>query len=195
VVDGVPNQAFSIQETGWGEFEITLKFYFAPESGEKPQPYYHHLRLHPYGKTEAEQEASRGPGGEIRSWTYEELLFNEPFETFYDTLTSGARPIGHPAPPAAGGKGKGKGKGAGKPVPPLPGRDADAVWERTALIPKTAAPDQPFCSATEELEAKRLQVALEKVQAMSTKMMSEIKEKEESIKKLKEENAKASVKS
>jgi YEATS domain-containing protein 4 len=188
VVEGTYGKPFLVRETGWGEFEITMKFYFVPESGEKPQPYYHHLRLHPYGKTEAEQEASRGPKGEIRSWTYEELLFNEPYESFYDTLTTGAHPKGHPMP--TGGKGKGKGKG-GKPLPPLPDKDADTVWERSALIPKTARPDQPFCSATEELESKRLQAALEKVTAMSKEMMREIKEKEDELKRLRDESTAA----
>lgn len=195
MIEGEVGKPFVVNETGWGEFEITMKFYFVAESGEKPQAYYHHLRLHPYGRTDAEKEASRGPKGEVRSWTYEELLFNEPYEAFYETLTSGAHPKGHPMPlPGSGGKGKGKGKGkgaGGKPLPPLPDKNSDAVWERSALIPKTNKPGQPFSSETEELEARRLQAALEKVQAMSAQMLAEIKEKEEALKQLKDENVAA----
>ncbi len=46
-------------------------------------------------------------GGEVIAWTYEEQVFNEPFEEFYKILTSGARDKG-----TASGRGKGKGKNA-----------------------------------------------------------------------------------
>lgn len=106
-----PQNAFVVNETGWGEFEITIKLYYDSKSGEKPQTLYHHLRLHPYGRNEAEKEAMR-TGGEVIAWTYEEQVFNEPFEDFFKILTSGARDKGTPA----GGKGKGKGKNAAATV-------------------------------------------------------------------------------
>ena len=46
MIDGPP---FEVEETGWGEFEIAIKFYFVPESTEKPQTVWHGLKLHPYG--------------------------------------------------------------------------------------------------------------------------------------------------
>ncbi|KKF96868.1 hypothetical protein CFO_g790 [Ceratocystis platani] len=94
MVEGEPGKPFVVHETGWGEFEITLKLYYVAESGEKPQTLYHHLRLHPYGRTEEEKEAMRVPNGEVKAWIYEEQLFNEPYESFYDHITQGAHPKG-----------------------------------------------------------------------------------------------------
>lgn len=114
MVEGVKGQPFQIHETGWGEFEITMKLYYVPESSEKPQTLYHHLRLHPFGRTEEEKEAMRLNGGEVISWVYEEQIFNEPYEPFYDILISGA------LPPSAltlkDGSGSGGGSGAATPT-------------------------------------------------------------------------------
>lgn len=35
-------------ETGWGEFDIIVKIFFASESNEKPITFNHHLKLHPW---------------------------------------------------------------------------------------------------------------------------------------------------
>jgi hypothetical protein len=59
VIEGEKGKPFVVNETGWGEFEITLKLYYATESGEKAQTLYHHLHLHPYGKTDEEKARSR----------------------------------------------------------------------------------------------------------------------------------------
>ncbi|OIW33602.1 yeats family protein [Coniochaeta ligniaria NRRL 30616] len=76
-----PGKPFEVHETGWGEFEITIKLYYATESSEKPQTLYHFLKLHPFARNEEEKEAlARNGNGEVISWTYEEQLFNEPFE-------------------------------------------------------------------------------------------------------------------
>ncbi|EEY22809.1 YEATS domain-containing protein [Verticillium alfalfae VaMs.102] len=113
MIDAEPGKPFVVNETGWGEFEITLKLYYATESGEKPQTLYHHLRLHPYGRTEEEKEEMRTGNGEVRAWIYEDQLFSEPYETFYEILTSGAHPKGHPGGAAAAGASAGA-AGAGK---------------------------------------------------------------------------------
>ncbi|KAG0647537.1 af-9 [Hyphodiscus hymeniophilus] len=73
-----PGETFEVHETGWGEFEISIKIFYVPESLEKPQTMYHQLRLHTYG-TEAEKEEMRRKG-EIKAWGYEEMVFNEPGE-------------------------------------------------------------------------------------------------------------------
>ena len=39
---------FEVTETGWGEFDIIIRIFFAPESGEKPLQLIHHLKLHPW---------------------------------------------------------------------------------------------------------------------------------------------------
>ncbi|RDW59834.1 hypothetical protein BP5796_10230 [Coleophoma crateriformis] len=166
-----PGDAFEVHETGWGEFEITIKLYYIPESLEKPQTLYHHLRLHPYGATEAEKEAMKQQP-EILAWVYEEQLFNEPYENFYEILTSPA-----PAPPkGAGGKGKGTRK--------LGGGMVGSVGDRTALIPSQNRPGQPFSRESETLEIKRLREAMGKVEELTKSVQRELKEKEEELAKL-----------
>lgn len=39
---------FQVTETGWGEFDIQIKIFFVPESGEKPVATFHRLKLHPW---------------------------------------------------------------------------------------------------------------------------------------------------
>lgn len=183
-----PQKAFIVNETGWGEFEITIKLYYDSKSGEKPQTLYHHLRLHPYGRNEAEKEAMR-TGGEVIAWTYEEQVFNEPFEEFYKILTSGARDKGTPAP-GAGGKGKGKGKSAFAAV--TAGKEGE-VKERSAMIPLTTRPGQPFSRETEEAELKRLREAEEKVKEMVAALNTTVKAKEKELAELRASNKAAAA--
>ncbi len=187
VIEGEPGKPFLVEETGWGEFDITVKLYYVNESGEKPQTLYHYLRLHPFGRTDEEKEAMVAKNGEIRSWSYEEQLFNEPYEAFYNILTNGAVPRGWKPPGGAGGKGKGK----NRPTPPLPGPDSGEVWEHTAMIPKHNRPAQPFSRETEAAEIKKLKDAQNKTEDMSARVLEELKGKEDLLAKLKEENAAA----
>lgn len=186
VIDGEPGKPFTVEETGWGEFEFHVKIYYVNESGEKPQTLYHYLRLHPYGRTEEEKQAMITENGEVRSWSYEEQLFNEPYEAFYHILTTGAVPRGWKP---SGGGGKGKGKGKGRAPPPLPAPDSGDVWERTAMIPKTNRPGQPFSLETEAAEVKMLQAAKARAEAMCATVAEELKEREATLKRLKAQNA------
>jgi YEATS domain-containing protein 4 len=139
VVDDIPpGGTFEVHETGWGEFEITIKLYYVPESLEKPQTLYHHLRLHPYGETEEEKELMR-KRGQVPAIVYEEQLFNEPYENFYEILTS----------PAEKGKGTGKTK-------VLKGGMVSSVGERTALIPLQNRPGSEFSTETENIELQKI---------------------------------------
>uniref|UniRef100_A0A0D2XDW2 Protein AF-9 homolog n=1 Tax=Fusarium oxysporum (strain Fo5176) TaxID=660025 RepID=A0A0D2XDW2_FUSOF len=106
MVEGEPGKPFVVEETGWGEFDITIKLYYVNDSGEKPQTLYHYLRLHPYGRNEEEKQAMIASNGEIRAWSYEEQLFNEPYEVFYNLLTQGAVPKGMEAGAVARAKGR-----------------------------------------------------------------------------------------
>ena len=184
MIEGERGKPFSVSETGWGEFEITMKLYYVTESGEKPQTLYHHLRLHPFGRNEEEKESVRGPNGTITSWSYDEQIFNEPYDAFYEILTTGAHPKGHQMPSGAKGA-----KGKGKPIPPLPTQDANVVWERSALIPATNKPGQPFSRETEQLEIKKLEAATRKAQEMHKQILATIKEKEDLLRRLREESA------
>ncbi|KAF9968781.1 NuA4 histone H4 acetyltransferase complex and the SWR1 complex subunit [Mortierella alpina] len=75
---------FEVTETGWGEFDLIIKIHFNPVSGEKPLTLYHHLKLHPY-----EEDELGSPGLKqkpVTSYSYDEVVFNEPIDTFYAIL-------------------------------------------------------------------------------------------------------------
>lgn len=187
MVEGEPGKPFSVTETGWGEFDVGIKLYYVNESGEKPQTLYHYLRLHPFGRTEEEKAAMVAKNGQIRAWSYEEQLFNEPFEVFYNMLTSDGVPKGwKPA-------GKGKGKGKNKAPPPLPAPESSDVWEHTAMIPRHTRPGQPFSLETEAAEIKKLKDAQAKTEEMTNKLLDELKSKEEKLAKIKAQNAAAAT--
>jgi YEATS domain-containing protein 4 len=171
VVDDVPpGGTFEVHETGWGEFEITIKLYYVPESLEKPQTLYHHLRLHPYGETEEEKEKMK-QRGEVPAVVYEEQLFNEPYENFYEILTS-------PAPVGKGGKTK-----------VLKGGMVSSVGERTALIPLTNRPGSEFSLETENLELTKIKDAIALVKKLVDNQAKENQESEATLAKLKAEVA------
>ncbi|KAG9253310.1 yeats family-domain-containing protein [Emericellopsis atlantica] len=189
MVDGEPGKPFLVTDTGWGEFDVNVKLYYVNESGEKPQTTYHYLRLHPYGRTEEEKQAMITEHGEVRSWAYEEQLFNEPFDAFYRILTAGAVPKGWKP---AGGKGKGKGRAAAQP-PPLPDPESGEVWDRTAMIPASNRPGQPFSRETEAAEIKKLKEAQAVAEEWTQKTLAELKAKEEELARLKSENGSATT--
>ncbi|KAJ9151925.1 Histone acetyltransferase subunit [Pleurostoma richardsiae] len=191
MIDGEPGKPFVVNETGWGEFEITIKLYYVSESGEKPQTLYHHLRLHPYGRTDAEREAMR-ENGEVVAWTYEEQVFNEPYEAFYEVLTSGATGGdggGGGGGKGGGGGGKAKGKGAKHAAAAAhqPKRTEGGVLERSAMIPLTTRPGHPFSREAEQLEIQKLKDAQAEVERLTKVLAEELKEKEEKLKNLRAE--------
>lgn len=185
MVEGEPGKPFMVEETGWGEFDITIKLYYVNDSGEKPQTLYHYLRLHPYGRNEEEKQAMIASNGEIRSWSYEEQLFNEPYEVFYNLLTQGAVPKGWKS-------GGGKGKGKARAPPPYPA-DNNEVWEHSAMIPAHNRPGQPFSLETEAAEIRRLAEAQAQAEEMAKKILTDLKAKEELLVKLKGENQAAAA--
>ncbi|KAI9859802.1 MAG: NuA4 histone H4 acetyltransferase complex and the SWR1 complex subunit [Trichoglossum hirsutum] len=140
---------FEVTETGWGEFEIQIKLHFVPESGEKPQTLWHPLKLHPYGPDAEIEREERRP---IISQNYEEVVFNEPVDAFYDILTGG------------GDKGKGgaSGKGGSKQSA---GRKGE-VSGRTAEVPRNKSLGNPYSEATEGEELDRMKIAIKKVEEM-----------------------------
>ncbi|KAK8933075.1 hypothetical protein H634G_07314 [Metarhizium anisopliae BRIP 53293] len=190
MIEGEQGKPFVVNETGWGEFDITIKLYYVNDSGEKPQTMYHYLRLHPFGRTEEEKQSMVTKNGEVRSWSYEEQLFNEPYEAFYQILTSGAVPKGWKP---SGASGKGKGKGKNRAPPPLPAPDSGEVWEQTAMIPNHNRPGQPFSRETEAAEVRKLKEAQTKTEEMAAQILSELKAKEELLAKLKAENQAAAA--
>ena len=146
----IENPPFEVEETGWGEFEISIKIYFAPESTEKPQTLWHALKLHPYGEDVDGKKERRET---VKSVCYEEVVFSEPVEQFYEVLTGGPGGKGK-AGPAASGK-AGKAGAAGAPKPGL-----------TAEIPERSTKDNTFSREEESKELDRLGEAIKTVQKM-----------------------------
>ncbi|EXJ89191.1 YEATS domain-containing protein 4 [Capronia epimyces CBS 606.96] len=145
----IESPPFEVEETGWGEFEIAIKFYFVPESNEKPQQIWHGLKLHPYSGDIEQQKRDRAM---ISSLCYEEVLFNEPVEAFYKILTGGAQAV-----KSKGAKGS---KGIIKAPP-------------TAEIPLKSTPGNKFSREEESKELDRLTEAVKTVQ----KLIGEEKDK------------------
>lgn len=155
----VEEPPFEVVETGWGEFEIQIKLYFVPESNEKPQTLWHSLKLHPYGP---DAEGMKERREVVVSQNYEEVIFNEPVETFYEVLTGG------PAAPKA--KGKNSKQGAG----------------RTAEIPVNDTPKNPYSRATETKELDRMTEAMKTVESMIKEEKEKLVEREKTLAELRE---------
>jgi YEATS domain-containing protein 4 len=162
-----------VHATGWGEFEITIKLYYDPTSNEKPQTIYTFLRLHPFGP-EAEK-ASMIAKNEITSWNYDEQIFNEPYENFYDVLTS---------------QGTGGGKGGGGKKRVMRGGMV-ALDRRDASVPIRQSPGQPYSREVERGEVERLKRAREHSERNREALLADLREKEAKLVKLREEAAEA----
>jgi YEATS domain-containing protein 4 len=140
----IESPPFEVEETGWGEFEIAIKFYFVPDSTEKPQQIWHGLKLHPYHGDIEQQKRDRAM---VSSICYEEVLFNEPVEHFYDILTGGAQIT------------KSKGKGAKGMIKGPP----------TAEIPEKSYGSNKYSREEEGKELDRLGEAVKKVEELVAK--------------------------
>ncbi|ODQ50628.1 subunit of both the NuA4 histone H4 acetyltransferase complex and the SWR1 complex [Saitoella complicata NRRL Y-17804] len=101
----VESPPFAVTETGWGEFDIAIKVFFVPDPSAavategKPLQVYHHLKLHPYGP---DAERIKAEGLPVSSWSYDEVIFNEPTEAMWDVLKQGT-----PGMPLVGSDGLG----------------------------------------------------------------------------------------
>ena len=68
-----------------------------PEAGEKQYLLYHHLKLHPWVAVGNDPEIPppevAAKAGPVHSWQYDEIVFNDPYQTFLNIL------IAHPPTP------------------------------------------------------------------------------------------------
>lgn len=167
MVEGPP---FEVVETGWGEFEVQMKLYFVPEANEKAQTLWHALKLHPYvGDIEGQKERRDA----IVSQNFEEVIFSEPVEPFYDVLTSGPPPVA---------RGKGAGKGSKQATLRKQG-------ERSAEIPYASSEGNPFSQKEELMELDRLREAMKTVEGMVKEEKGKLAEKEKVMEGLRKEGA------
>ncbi|OJJ44123.1 hypothetical protein ASPZODRAFT_154084 [Penicilliopsis zonata CBS 506.65] len=167
-VRSIESSPFEVVETGWGEFEIQIKLYFVPESTEKPQTLWHSLKLHPYG---ADAEGKKERREAVISQNYEEIMFNEPVEQFYEILTGGSTP-------AQPQKGKGS-KNAKQALQQQQGT-------RTAEIPYNESPKNPYSRTTENKELDRLAEANKTVEQMIKEEKERLIDREKKLAQLRE---------
>ena len=174
----IESPPFEVTETGWGEFEVQLKLYFVPEANEKAQTLWHPLKLHPYGP---DAEAQKERRDTIVSQNYEEIIFNEPVEPFYDILTSG------PPPPSSSSSGRGKGAKGSKQAAAAAAAAAKKLGDRSAEIPLEESGENPYSVRTEEAELVRLKEAIRTVEGMRRQESAVLAEKEKRLEALRRE--------
>ena len=163
---------FEVTETGWGEFEIQIKLYFVSESTEKPQTLWHSLKLHPYGP---DAEGKKERREVVVSQNYEEVVFNEPVEQFYDLLTGGTGIV----QPVRGKSSK--------------GAKQQQQSGRTAEIPYSDSPKNPYSQKTEAKELDRLTEAIKTVDQMLKEEKARLAEREARLDELKRSEGITSV--
>jgi YEATS domain-containing protein 4 len=76
----VEKPPFEITETGWGEFELAIRIYFV-DPLEHPVDLYHGLVLYP-----PEGQAALSTKKPVVKENYDEIVFNDPTEYFYQVL-------------------------------------------------------------------------------------------------------------
>jgi len=72
---------YEVHETGWGEFEVTVKIYFS-DPNEKPLTIFHLLKLF-----STETDVQQGKKNLVNEY-YDECVFYEPSQFFYQLLTN-----------------------------------------------------------------------------------------------------------
>jgi len=130
---------------------------------------HHHLKLHPWGPNDRHTDPSGPPPPPspypVHSWQYDEIVFHEPFQSFYNILTSNPPTLlpsirKKPVPPIE--------------YPPPPG------------APTFSAQETPeFTSSMEKEEADRLEAVRKMLLTETDKMRMRLFEKEEELKQLK----------
>jgi YEATS domain-containing protein 4 len=161
---------FEVSETGWGEFEISIRISFIPEAGEKQLSLYHHLKLHPW--MEGAGDGSVPPPldqaiklGPVHSWQYDEIVFNDPFQSFLNILTT------HPPTPLP--------RTSKKPVPYNPANPGSLEASRGG-VPE-------FTQTMEKEEADRLEVAKKAVVIEQERLRLRLHEREKELEVLKQQ--------
>ncbi|KAH7887464.1 hypothetical protein F5I97DRAFT_1860659 [Phlebopus sp. FC_14] len=159
----------------WGEFEVQIRINFVAESGEKAITLYHHLKLHPWAATfpapgtslPAEPEIPNPDNaaklGPVHSWQYDEIVFNDPFQSFLNLLTT------HPPTSLP--------KTSKKPIPFHTSNPASLEGTRKGGVPE-------FTSTMEKEEAERLEEARGKVIKEQEKWRGILIEREKELERL-----------
>lgn len=163
----VDKPPYEVSETGWGEFEIQIRITFVTEAGEKPVMFYHHLKLHPWtaiggGDPEIPPLEAARQMGPVHSWQYDEIVFNEPYQSFLNILTA------HPPTPLPKTKRR-----------PVPFHTANPASLEAS---KGGVPE--FTQAMEKEEAERLDLARKQIVAETDKWRQKLIDREKELERL-----------
>ncbi|TBU47260.1 yeats family protein [Dichomitus squalens] len=166
----VDKPPFEVSETGWGEFDITIRITFVQESGEKAITFYHHLKLHPWtapgsGEPEIPTLENALKAGPVHSWQYDEIVFNDPFQSFLNILTA------HPP----------------TPLPKVKRRPVPYHIANLASLEASKGGTPEFTQEMEKEEAERLDKALKQIVEDTHKWRNKLIEKENESNKYKKE--------
>jgi YEATS domain-containing protein 4 len=164
---------FILTVCSWGEFDIAIRLTFTQESGEKPFTFYHHLKLHPWRldpvpelptdpeamiKREQQELEEARRLGPVHSWQYDEIVFNDPFQGFLNTL------MAHPPTPLPRTRSR-----------PVPFHTANPTKEDLHLS-RGGVPE--FTQEMEILEARRLDEATNAVAEEQNRWQAILEDKE-----------------
>jgi YEATS domain-containing protein 4 len=148
---------------------VQIRVTFVPESGEKPFTLYHHLKLHPWGLSPADNTDGPPPEGAatapVHAWQYDEFVFSDPFQNYLNIL------IKHP--PTSLPKTK------RRPVP------FSTIYAKTLSETGQGTPEFNQLMITQE--AERLEEAKRKVLEEHEKWKKRLQEKDALLTKLKEQ--------
>lgn len=142
-----------------------------PESGEKAIAFYHHLKLHPWTVNPSDPEIppleTAMALGPVHSWQYDEIVFNDPFQSFLNIL------VQHP--PTVLPKSQTR---------PIPFHAANANGE---TLEKSRGGVPEFTQEMEKEEGERLEAALKVVLQEQEKWKAILLEKEKVLDGLKQQ--------
>lgn len=158
----------------WGEFDIQIRIFFVPESGEKNHVLlYHHLKLHPWvavgsGESEIPSPDAAIRAGPVHSWQYEEIVFNDPLQSFLNLL------LAHPPTPLP--------KTKRRPIP-------FHVSHPESIADIKAGGTPEFHQAMIQEEVERLDKAKKQIIAEQNRLREILIEKEKELENLKQQLA------
>ncbi|KAF9509597.1 hypothetical protein BS47DRAFT_1348972 [Hydnum rufescens UP504] len=173
----VDKSPFEVTETGWGEFDISIRITFVSESAEKTLNFQHHLKLHPW----VVPDLSTTPGADpativsvvpqpplepVYAWQYDEIVFTDPPKAFLDIL------MAHPPTPLP--------KVKKRAVPPNPAHTASLAPQGSRWAPE-------FTALLERDEGERLDAAKRSIVEETDKQRALLIEKEQELERLKKE--------
>ena len=152
---------------------------------EKPQTLWHSLKLHPY---DGDIEGKKARRELIISQNYEEVLFNEPVEQFYDLLTGGN---GVPQQQQQQQQQRGKATKGAKQAAQQQlqaqnnnNNGGGGGGARTAEIPYSDSPKNPYSQRTEAKELDRLTEAIKTVDKLLKEEKAKMDTREKGLEEL-----------